>query len=166
MATVPPGPSSAAAASPVPGAGAAFPRRGGAEPPPLLQRSVRRKQRGGHLDMQSPQVNGCSENGVSDFSRSEDGFGAGKQFEHAKPPRPPGGEPRDGGEESPAAPVEELAQLDLGQDIRYVRYESELQMPWIMRLITKDLSEPYSIYTYRYFIHNWPQLCFLLQSNI
>ncbi|XP_053458746.1 N-alpha-acetyltransferase 30 [Nycticebus coucang] len=50
-----------------------------------------------------------------------------------------------------------------GEDrtIRYVRYESELQMPDIMRLITKDLSEPYSIYTYRYFIHNWPQLCFL-----
>ncbi|XP_074852354.1 N-alpha-acetyltransferase 30 [Carettochelys insculpta] len=45
--------------------------------------------------------------------------------------------------------------------IGYVRYESELQMPDIMRLITKDLSEPYSIYTYRYFIHNWPQLCFL-----
>ncbi|XP_069494179.1 N-alpha-acetyltransferase 30 [Ambystoma mexicanum] len=48
-----------------------------------------------------------------------------------------------------------------GPRIRYVRYESELQMPEIMRLITKDLSEPYSIYTYRYFIHNWPQLCFL-----
>ncbi|XP_077320565.1 N-alpha-acetyltransferase 30 [Lithobates pipiens] len=47
------------------------------------------------------------------------------------------------------------------QDIRYERYESELQMPDIMRLITRDLSEPYSIYTYRYFIHNWPQLCFL-----
>ncbi|XP_057289044.1 N-alpha-acetyltransferase 30 isoform X4 [Pezoporus wallicus] len=46
--------------------------------------------------------------------------------------------------------------------IRYVQYESELQMPDIMRLITKDLSEPYSIYTYRYFIHNWPQLCFLV----
>jgi len=48
-----------------------------------------------------------------------------------------------------------------------VVYESELQMPDIMRLITKDLSEPYSIYTYRYFIHNWPKLCFLAmdQSN-
>lgn len=43
----------------------------------------------------------------------------------------------------------------------YVSYESELQMGAIMALITKDLSEPYSIYTYRYFIHNWPQLCFL-----
>ncbi|CAG0920791.1 unnamed protein product [Notodromas monacha] len=45
--------------------------------------------------------------------------------------------------------------------IRYVSYESELQMPSIMELIQKDLSEPYSIYTYRYFIHNWPKLCFL-----
>lgn len=54
-----------------------------------------------------------------------------------------------------------------GEDrtIRYVRYESELQMPDIMRLITKDLSEPYSIYTYRYFIHNWPQLCFLVSAR-
>ncbi|XP_059813409.1 N-alpha-acetyltransferase 30 [Hypanus sabinus] len=50
---------------------------------------------------------------------------------------------------------------DTNERIRYVGYESELQMPDIMRLITKDLSEPYSIYTYRYFIHNWPQLCFL-----
>ncbi|ELT99450.1 hypothetical protein CAPTEDRAFT_18748 [Capitella teleta] len=39
------------------------------------------------------------------------------------------------------------------------------QMPDIMRLITKDLSEPYSIYTYRYFIHNWPKLCFLAKSK-
>ncbi|KAL4237624.1 N-alpha-acetyltransferase 30 [Mactra antiquata] len=50
---------------------------------------------------------------------------------------------------------------DVFNGIDYVVYESELQMPDIMRLITKDLSEPYSIYTYRYFIHNWPKLCFL-----
>lgn len=48
--------------------------------------------------------------------------------------------------------------------IRYTVYESEKQMPDIMRLITKDLSEPYSIYTYRYFIHNWPKLCFLVRK--
>ncbi|XP_064780820.1 N-alpha-acetyltransferase 30-like [Oncorhynchus masou masou] len=85
------------------------------------------------------------------------------------------GEPRAGVDSEPDAPnqppVSELARLDLNcspcrgeeesQGIHYVRYESELQMPGIMRLITKDLSEPYSIYTYRYFIHNWPQLCFL-----
>jgi len=47
------------------------------------------------------------------------------------------------------------------QGICYTRYKNENQMPPIMHLITKDLSEPYSIYTYRYFIHNWPKLCFL-----
>ncbi|KAI9100680.1 putative acyltransfersase [Phlyctochytrium arcticum] len=45
--------------------------------------------------------------------------------------------------------------------MKYVPYESELQLPAIARLIEKDLSEPYSVYTYRYFIHNWPQLCLL-----
>lgn len=48
--------------------------------------------------------------------------------------------------------------------IEYVQYESELQMPMIMKIIQKDLSEPYSIYTYRYFIHNWPKLCFLVRT--
>ena len=36
----------------------------------------------------------------------------------------------------------------------------ELQMPDIMRLMKVDLSEPYSIYTYRYFIHKWPHFAF------
>ncbi|XP_077286931.1 uncharacterized protein LOC143911774 [Arctopsyche grandis] len=46
-------------------------------------------------------------------------------------------------------------------DVCFESYQSELQMADIMKLIQKDLSEPYSIYTYRYFIHNWPKLCFL-----
>lgn len=45
--------------------------------------------------------------------------------------------------------------------ITYKVYESELELPSIMKLIQKDLSEPYSIYTYRYFIHNWGHLCYL-----
>lgn len=49
--------------------------------------------------------------------------------------------------------------------IEFESYRSELQMAEIMRLIQKDLSEPYSIYTYRYFIHNWPKLCFLAMHN-
>jgi hypothetical protein len=53
-------------------------------------------------------------------------------------------------------------EVDILLGINYVVYESEKQMPDIMTLITKDLSEPYSIYTYRYFIHNWPKLCFLV----
>ncbi|CAI2354088.1 unnamed protein product [Caenorhabditis sp. 36 PRJEB53466] len=48
-----------------------------------------------------------------------------------------------------------------GPNIRIVQYKDETQIGDIMRLITKDLSEPYSIYTYRYFLHNWPEYCFL-----
>lgn len=48
--------------------------------------------------------------------------------------------------------------------IEYVGYDNEGQMESIMALITKDLSEPYSVYTYRYFIHNWPKLCFLVST--
>jgi len=43
-----------------------------------------------------------------------------------------------------------------------VQYSSEDQLKLLTPLIEKDLSEPYSVYTYRYFIHNWPQLCFLV----
>lgn len=46
-------------------------------------------------------------------------------------------------------------------EISIKEYVNELQMPDLIRVIQKDLSEPYSIYTYRYFIHNWPKLCFL-----
>lgn len=49
--------------------------------------------------------------------------------------------------------------------IKYVSYKSELQMRDIIKLIQKDLSEPYSIYTYRYFIHNWPKFCFLAMDG-
>ena len=49
--------------------------------------------------------------------------------------------------------------------ITFREYENELQMPDIMRVIQKELSEPYSIYTYRYFIHNWPGLCFLAMDG-
>nr|CAG4651870.1 EOG090X07BN [Triops cancriformis] len=54
-----------------------------------------------------------------------------------------------------------LSDSKTDQPIRYLQYESERQMHDIMRLIQRDLSEPYSIYTYRYFIHNWPKLCYL-----
>lgn len=55
----------------------------------------------------------------------------------------------------------ELVRGDETFRITYKVYESELELPSIMKLIQKDLSEPYSIYTYRYFIHNWPKLCYL-----
>eukprot|EP00898_Chlorokybus_atmophyticus_P005923 jgi/Chlat1/6331/Chrsp44S05891 len=40
-------------------------------------------------------------------------------------------------------------------------YENEGDLPVIMALVGRELSEPYSIFTYRYFIHNWPHLCWL-----
>ena len=55
-----------------------------------------------------------------------------------------------------------IEEQENASEITYISYESENQMPDIMKLIQKDLSEPYSIYTYRYFIHNWPHLCFLV----
>jgi len=54
---------------------------------------------------------------------------------------------------------------DIDSSVKYAVYENELQMPDIMKLIQKDLSEPYSIYTYRYFIHNWPHLCYMARVN-
>lgn len=56
-------------------------------------------------------------------------------------------------------PVSGKLEID---SIAYQQYKNEHQMKMIMDLITRDLSEPYSIYTYRYFIHNWPYLCFLV----
>lgn len=68
-------------------------------------------------------------------------------------------------EQTIAKKVEPKKASDLNDDDSQVVIESfkdETQMPEIMRMITNDLSEPYSIYTYRYFIHNWPDLCLLV----
>nr|CAH8841452.1 unnamed protein product [Trichobilharzia regenti] len=46
-------------------------------------------------------------------------------------------------------------------NITFRQYNKESDLSSIMNLIDKDLSEPYSIYTYRYFIYNWPKLCLL-----
>ncbi|XP_034018298.1 N-alpha-acetyltransferase 30 [Thalassophryne amazonica] len=157
----------------------------GSEEAPVVRNNSEHYQHEGPFSKNgthSPLINN-SVNGLLDFTRTEvsesqHGDEGKEDFDHAEAPRSPCDELPDaavpGGDENTAVPPErqppaaELARLNLSggaaeesHGIRYVRYESELQMPWIMRLITKDLSEPYSIYTYRYFIHNWPQLCFL-----
>ncbi|KAG0564361.1 hypothetical protein M758_8G100100 [Ceratodon purpureus] len=54
------------------------------------------------------------------------------------------------------------AKKSLSSDrIHYVSYKDETQLPDIMALIDQELSEPYSIFTYRYFITLWPDLCFM-----
>jgi len=48
--------------------------------------------------------------------------------------------------------------------ISYVQYSLEKEpefLPQIRALISKDLSEPYSIYVYRYFLYQWAELCFM-----
>ncbi|KAH8235668.1 hypothetical protein KR032_005080 [Drosophila birchii] len=67
-----------------------------------------------------------------------------------------------------AEPQQLLPQLPpniSAEEIVYKEYEAEHQMHDIMRLIQAELSEPYSIYTYRYFIYNWPKLCFLASHD-
>ncbi|CAD5222869.1 unnamed protein product [Bursaphelenchus okinawaensis] len=39
--------------------------------------------------------------------------------------------------------------------------DEKTDLKTLMEVVDAELSEPYSIYTYRYFIHNWPDLCFL-----
>jgi peptide alpha-N-acetyltransferase len=53
-------------------------------------------------------------------------------------------------------------------NVAYIDYKDESMLPDIQRLIAADLSEPYSIFTYRYFLHQWPSLCicaFARQEN-
>ncbi|KAI9812797.1 MAG: N-alpha-acetyltransferase mak3 [Phylliscum demangeonii] len=48
--------------------------------------------------------------------------------------------------------------------LQYTRYESHHEAQYlspIRQLISKDLSEPYSIYVYRYFLYQWGHLCFM-----
>ncbi|KAF7326864.1 N-acetyltransferase MAK3 [Mycena venus] len=43
----------------------------------------------------------------------------------------------------------------------YRQYSGEGDLPYIMDLVQSELSEPYVIYTFRYFLHQWPHLSFL-----
>ncbi|KAL5562680.1 hypothetical protein UlMin_032427 [Ulmus minor] len=49
----------------------------------------------------------------------------------------------------------------VASEIEYVSYGGEHHLPLIMALVDQELSEPYSIFTYRYFVYLWPQLSFL-----
>lgn len=47
-------------------------------------------------------------------------------------------------------------------DLWYRQYKDENDLQLVMRLIDNELSEPYSIFTYRYFLYSWPHLCWLV----
>ena len=51
------------------------------------------------------------------------------------------------------------------EPVKYIRYDPEREVEYltaIRQLISKDLSEPYSIYVYRYFLYQWGDLCFMV----
>lgn len=53
--------------------------------------------------------------------------------------------------------------------IHYAQYEPAKEaeyLPQIRQLISSDLSEPYSIYVYRYFLYQWADLCFMVNSEV
>lgn len=63
------------------------------------------------------------------------------------------------------APNEQTPVIKGDVKLRYVPYGAEKEstyLPAIRRLISQDLSEPYSIYVYRYFLYEWGELCFMV----
>ncbi|CAK4033187.1 N-alpha-acetyltransferase 30-like [Lecanosticta acicola] len=66
--------------------------------------------------------------------------------------------------DAPRKPGKDGKSNTAADDLRYVCYGSEKESPYlpaIKQLISKDLSEPYSIYVYRYFLYQWGDLCFM-----
>lgn len=62
----------------------------------------------------------------------------------------------------------DLAVMSKASDLRYVRYDNSRENEYVAamrQLIAKDLSEPYSIYVYRYFLYQWGDLCFLAMDE-
>ena len=54
-------------------------------------------------------------------------------------------------------------------DLQYVQYPSSKETVYlsaIRQLISRDLSEPYSIYVYRYFLYQWGDLCFMVIEHL
>ncbi|KAL0952578.1 hypothetical protein HGRIS_006834 [Hohenbuehelia grisea] len=47
------------------------------------------------------------------------------------------------------------------QPIMYRQYLGEDDLQHVISLVQNELSEPYVVYTYRYFLHQWPHLAFL-----
>lgn len=53
----------------------------------------------------------------------------------------------------------------LPESLAISTYSSELQLPELMDLFEADLSEPYSAFTYRFFLSQWPELCLMARTK-
>ena len=59
-----------------------------------------------------------------------------------------------------------ISSANVHKTLTFTQYTDEdKQLPEISTLIKQQLSEPYSIFTYRYFLNQWPQLTFLVYSS-
>ncbi|KAJ9471103.1 LA virus GAG protein N-acetyltransferase [Diplonema papillatum] len=86
------------------------------------------------------------------------------QHDHEREPMPAAGPPS-GLSEFVGLPEEEGIRYPVrGHPTQYVEYSqfsSPEELKEIIEMMTVDLSEPYPIFTYLYFIGNWPDLCWL-----
>ncbi|KAK4236931.1 acyl-CoA N-acyltransferase [Achaetomium macrosporum] len=60
--------------------------------------------------------------------------------------------------------MESAPKAEFPGELKYIQYQHSLEaqyLPAIRTLISKDLSEPYSVYVYRYFLYQWGHLCFM-----
>ena len=60
------------------------------------------------------------------------------------------------------------AERSRASSVRYLQYDQRKEDEYltaIRQLISKDLSEPYSIYVYRYFMYQWGHLCFMVRFS-
>ena len=51
--------------------------------------------------------------------------------------------------------------IDLVGDVVFTNYKHEHECDEIKALMQTELSEPYSVFTFRHFCHGWPELTFL-----
>ena len=54
---------------------------------------------------------------------------------------------------------------DSRDDLQFLQYSHDKEKLYLSRmrdLISESLSEPYSIYVFRYFLSEWADLCFLV----
>ncbi|WVW81310.1 hypothetical protein I302_103301 [Kwoniella bestiolae CBS 10118] len=62
-----------------------------------------------------------------------------------------------------AEPETESLVDERGDELFYRTFrDEESDLPGMMRLVEQELSEPYNVYTFRYFLIDWPHLAFLV----
>lgn len=49
-------------------------------------------------------------------------------------------------------------------EYKFDTFAQEADLERIMALVEQDLSEPYSLYTYRFFIYECPKMCIIVRA--